>query len=732
MKLLILIYLLYFTNVINGSIFEYIFYKIGWHQADFSCPYSMPQEFVGVSKDEGDSFSMNPIIFQNLVQNQYAKYLKEQTIILGNEKKLKNIQILKFKLRELAKYIQQGNGLLTYFCSGSKDMKNVYMPVKNFHDEKIEVLRQTKTIPCTVDTCKIGLFFVHNMNCDEYCFNKFARVDKISRIFYIVFEPDDQNKGIYFEGVSGDFFPLVPCPYHNWVVAAYITRYQVRGYVVKGGQSAGKEFFDTNVYIPAFAVTNTHHHNKYFVCGELIQEGEKNIEIGFKVTLNNLENNELRGNNIKIEGGKVYCKGKVVDQKNSYGYVDSSYNIISGKSEMIYFGEGFKFYYNQIILVYKSTSNELFREERVLLIFKKQIFKNYQPECAGYIKNVKMEFTFEIDKKEVLDVHTKKLEGDKEVAVVFLNKNYIEKGKIDIRCRGVKAGGRDARFDDFYELTFKTKLQRVLDDTLKENTQPALSELIFSSESDNVFGLYSCQIDCPGNCAGKNNLQDRNIMLLPESIFEATTNTKIYTDSKEYLVCDLKVNNFGELKFMHIQYRGKEKISYDVVRNIPEDGFKNNKSAIIYVGNKYKFTDGTTVECNYTAFDRPYMYQKKVMQYNDLRNQIDQVGNKILVPIIAGVGAAVFIIILVIVLVTFRIIKRRKKIKLLSKATSASGASSMSKSEFTRSTMSRSLSKSRGTRSKYSNSNSKSNKSNSSTYKTKGSKSKSKTGSFVG
>uniref|UniRef100_A0A0K0EMH7 Uncharacterized protein n=1 Tax=Strongyloides stercoralis TaxID=6248 RepID=A0A0K0EMH7_STRER len=734
MKLVVLIYLLYFIYFVNGSFIEYILKKLNLRRADFSCPNSMPQQFIGVAVNEIGAFSTHPLHHKNLGVKE-NEILKPKELKFVTKKIFNNIEVVKFRIKDIGSNVGSSIGILLYFCSGTSPMNDVYSVIKDFKNEDYAVQYIDQAISCTIDICRVGLYINQVIGGHGDITTRVKESNSFDKSYYLVFEPDEEHKGIYFAGISGDFFPLVPCPYYNWVATAFLTRYHPKDYIIKGGQSGGDHFYDTNIFVPAFSLTRSEHDKTHFICGELIQETVKNVEVGFNVKPNNLEHSLVKGKEIEMKDGKITCDGKELDQKSSFGYVDSKDNLMSGKSEVLYFGEGFKFYHNQIVLVYDNAPARVVRHRRFWEIFNDKSFENYSPKCAGYVIDVKMEFTLELNKKETLDVNMKKRKNGEEVPVVYMSSKHIESGKVDARCRGIKAGGRDARFDDFFEISFKTKLQKVVDPNLKVNDQPVLSELIISSESDDVFGLYSCELDC-SNCEGKKSLADRNIILLPKELFTATVNVKAYSDSKDILSCPLEVNNVGELRYMNVLYKGQTKISYDVVKDSPADIFKKNETSINYTGNKHKLTDGTIVECNYTAFNSPYMLQKKVIQYNELRDQKDHVGSKILVPIIIAVGVAIFVIIIIIILVTLRIIKRRKKIKLLSQATSASGASSMSKSEFTRSSMTKSSSTSKTKRkpkkSKSSASKSKNSKSAYSSSLSKGSKSKSKTGSFAG
>uniref|UniRef100_A0A0K0F4C8 6-cysteine protein n=1 Tax=Strongyloides venezuelensis TaxID=75913 RepID=A0A0K0F4C8_STRVS len=155
-------------------------------------------------------------------------------------------------------------------------------------------------------------------------------------------------------------------------------------------------------------------------------------------------------------------------------------------------------------------------------------------------------------------------------------------------------------------------------------------------------------------------------------ILEYNEVTNIQVDKKDILeVTIMKDDKNKEIPVVYLNNYYKEK---DKIKNV----FKKNNTSVEYVGNKHEMADLTDVTCSYTTFGKPYILQTKVIHYNNIINQSDDVGNKILDLIIISVGVAALIIIRIILVITFRIIKGRKKVRLLSKASSACDASSMS------------------------------------------------------
>uniref|UniRef100_A0A0N5C411 ZP domain-containing protein n=1 Tax=Strongyloides papillosus TaxID=174720 RepID=A0A0N5C411_STREA len=580
-----------------------------------------------------------------------------------------------------------------FFCDkGGKKLNNVHITLKNYVSEKVGLHFVDNSVQCSIEACRIGLYLKHHKKITSENVKDLKHID---HSYYVVIVPDEEHKGLYYTGLDNEvdemkgFFPLVPCPYHNWVGTAFLTQYKVRESIINNGQLI-KDNEDSNILIPAFRISSEPYFQNHFVCGKLLQIDHDPVDIGFKIDLIDPSGLKEKIKNkakhkITLHGNEIKCDGNKINTKTSFGFLDKEYILNSKESLMTYFNEKFEFYHGQLILEYDEVTN-IQQQKYFLSLFKQdsEIVK-HSPKCYGYIDDLKQtfEFTFRIDKKDILDVTIMKDDKNNEVPVVYLNDYYKEKGKISVECYVVKSGDKDKNFNGYYNKAYKTKLQRVVQQELKHNDQPEVNELIISSENDKLFGIYICQLECNG-CNKNDYVKDRNILLLPSTLFNVSSDIKVYSDSKNYLSCRLNIDKFGQLKSMSIIYKGKSKIEYDAIRNTPEDVFKKNDTSVEYVGNKYEMADLTYVTCSYTAFGKPYILQTKVMHYNELRSQSDDVGNKILVPIIISVGVGVFIIIGIILLITFRIIKRRKKVKLLSMASSASDASSMSGSRFSK------------------------------------------------
>uniref|UniRef100_A0A0N4ZZ98 Glyco_hydro_38C domain-containing protein n=1 Tax=Parastrongyloides trichosuri TaxID=131310 RepID=A0A0N4ZZ98_PARTI len=554
---------------------------------------------------------------------------------------------------------------------------------------------------CSINVCAIGLYFRHTgVNTET-----FKALTGINEAFYLTIDPTKMKKYFVFEGVhtvkDEELFPLVQCPYKNWISSSFLTRFEPDDHIINNGILVSGNNF-RSIFLPAFQLSSRDEHKNIFPCGKLLQGIGLNelkldpIQVGFKIKDSmNIKPTKT----INFDQENLKYDGNILTPRFTFIYIGKEHNTKSQENKMFHFGKTQKkLYYGAIILSYEQPS---ITDEETSFTSTHHNLKVIKPTYVGKLENIKMKFTLKV-KTSILKVENIVNSNNENIDVIFLDKGYLNpenKTQLTVKCQGYFDGTGSSMFDEYFDYAFKTKLNK-LKNNMKSTDIPKDSKGLdffdMSLISGELYGRYFCQLDTQN---GNEIIPSREVILLPKIKEKASIVINVYSaDDKYNMFCESIKDNFATLKKVVAILKDNKKIEYDVITNKPEGFFDVNKTHIILKKDKFEMENKINIMCDYDAFNYPYMEYTKVMSFEPPKGPPT---NDIMIPIILGIGGSVLLLIVIVVLISLRIVKRRRKIKLLSQASSAVGASSMSESKFSkssvggsRSTMSKSKSKS--------------------------------------
>uniref|UniRef100_A0AAF5CV45 Ig-like domain-containing protein n=1 Tax=Strongyloides stercoralis TaxID=6248 RepID=A0AAF5CV45_STRER len=551
-------------------------------------------------------------------------------------------------------------GMEFYFCPFDKVEKHLYYFISyNGTNSIAKVNRYNK---CNLEQCDIG-FHLHKQNTDS---DKLKKGGTIDYALYIALKvkPDEP---ILFTGVKiyKNAFPLVPCPYINWIPKLANSSFVPSSYVNENTMKLMFDF-DKHILVPAYMLTQ----QLTFICGNIKQLYMHDVSVGFQFTEDDEETNPSI---VKAYNDVIICDKKDISNYQLFGYLENAYNIDSDVPIMKYLKNDYKFYSGQKI--YSYDGGKIFAERILAMQSKKSspqgnIFVKsskpheiyyYKPACYGTI----------LDKSAVLKPKVSNIVQKESDKMVFKITNQGVNAGNKISCHAVVEDDYNGRFSDFYVKRYKTKIQRVKDSKGQPVNESKAFEIPIIDDADKFYGTYKCELENPGSVK---LISEKEFVILPGEVLIHKNDIYLSNNDKDALRCDLKSAENLTLYELRVRFDNGRNFKYSYFKKEESNEiFKLEKDYVTY--NLPSFNDlknGIVISCLFgLPGGKNSMYETTYYLKNDIvvskpvidsssnsKNSENSENSKMFIIIGCAVGVLVVLVIIIAIIIV--ILKKKK------------------------------------------------------------------------
>uniref|UniRef100_A0A0K0EMG0 Ig-like domain-containing protein n=1 Tax=Strongyloides stercoralis TaxID=6248 RepID=A0A0K0EMG0_STRER len=581
---------------------------------------------------------------------------------------LKKVHFIEVPLEKLYALINTANGRDFHYTDQS-GIAFLYCPINKLEEHtyyftnyngKISINKLYGSNRCSLGYCELGLYLYKNNTSPD----KLNQGGTIDNALYIALKAGPGMALIFHHvKIYKDAFPLVPCPYINWILKLFETSF-VPSYYVNRDTIELKEDFDRHRLVPAFMQTYQkvglfHELMPAFICGNIKQQENSDVPVGFQI----IKSNEPSPTgSVKTDNDKILCMNQDISKYYLFGFLNNTYNIDSDVPIMKYLKNDFKFYSEQIIYAYDHE--EVLRDREKALqskdpspkasLFDRAYFDNqiyyYKPICYGKVNN----------KSAILKPKVSSIVQRESGEMVFKIANQGVNAGSKISCHAVVDDDYNGRFSEFYAKRYRTKIQRIKDSKGQPVNENKVYEIPIIDDADKFYGTYKCELENPGSV---DLILEKEFVILPGEALIYKKDIYISSNDKDALKCDLKSKENLELSELRVNIDDEKILKYNYFeKEESNEIFKLKKDYVTYKPSSFKdLKNGTVLSC---IFGLPggnnslYIttYYLKDVETSDSNDDSSNTKMFIIIGCAAG-GLVIFIIIIAIIIV---VIKKKK------------------------------------------------------------------------
>uniref|UniRef100_A0A0N5CAJ2 EGF-like domain-containing protein n=1 Tax=Strongyloides papillosus TaxID=174720 RepID=A0A0N5CAJ2_STREA len=433
---------------------------------------------------------------------------------------------------------------------------------------------------CSLKICEIGIYYRPYTQITQDGILNFE--DK--EAYYVVLSNTEEEKDIIFGTYLYDDhnYPLIPCPYTNWIPKNILTKFIPSNYVIENGIEFPYNDYDRHRFVPGIPSSKN---GSILYCGKIYQPNFKEINVGVQLKLNR---KNTTYNNIEVTTTGVKCSDNKTYSNNIFSYTPDNTNYYGNNRELKKFHpEIDRIYSGQMMLIYKEDNirqmiGVIDHEEIRNEFFDNR--KKVEPICSGIVPDKIATLHLKIDDEKISFKKT-----DSGIMLVKIDVKSRRNKMLHVGCHAVVDDASDNRYENFYLkrykfVLFKGKLSNF-------NSSNNLDKINISSIMDpkNIYGYYSCGMDKDKK---NSNIRESEFVLLPEKqviLIEPVTNISKANNS---FFCYKNYMEIGDLSVIKIElHSGRELNNLD-----NPSSFAANESLIFDDYNDYNNGDLSVIK----------------------------------------------------------------------------------------------------------------------------------------
>uniref|UniRef100_A0AAF5CQ02 Uncharacterized protein n=1 Tax=Strongyloides stercoralis TaxID=6248 RepID=A0AAF5CQ02_STRER len=560
---------------------------------------------------------------------------------------------------------------------------NLYQTITVGHPKKEHLIQSTLNT-CHLLHCQNGFIFIHS---------KKSGMDiielKISDFTQIVYEKFITDSGKLLFGpinIEGNHFPLILCPYYDWVNTFSKVTFNPKE---KNGIKYSS-FGNSHILLPIYP---RHSYSTMFICGEMEYIDETKLDIGYEIIIEK-RTKKLEVKELNLLKNTLSCKDELSEQSYYYfAYSINNNKEATMKNIFINNFKDFRIYHNNIIYMYDKNGKKIKELEKKGFNFLSETVNNkynypiIKPSCAKRVKPLNASLKVFTESGE--EIKFSENQENSDIKRFLIDKNIMEK-KNKYECRIVidNINGKEY-LKDFYNNVFVGKLISIDDN----GNEKIIKTLEFKKNFEG-FGKYSCILSSlDGKKLHKDSKYIKPITFetFPSEMIKEIQKTTWQSVRTIIIDCNKKIYNFAKLSDMYVIFSKTSKYKYSV-KNETVMFFEENEF-VRFKHMDYNFNENNLTKINYhciysTSSNATFTIKKSgiilekeiSILKEDNKSKTSTILIVILILLITGIFCAIIISII--------IIKKAKKAKKLRKklglnsfiSNSAMSSSSMSTS----------------------------------------------------
>uniref|UniRef100_A0A0N5A2X3 Ig-like domain-containing protein n=1 Tax=Parastrongyloides trichosuri TaxID=131310 RepID=A0A0N5A2X3_PARTI len=408
----------------------------------------------------------------------------------------------------------------------------------SFNSKNQNLIESTQS-SCYILHCEIGLYYHHNSIAGKGL--KTHKVTDFLAIFYVKVTTANNIFLITKFEYEGDRYPLVICPYNDWLSPLSGAQFILSGH--KG--RIIKKFNDRHMLLPIYPRAPN---SDKFLLGKIKYIDNTSINVGFEIKMIG-SNVNMEVQDINVINGKFVCEPS--DEETYYYHFSHSFTNGENEMEMEYVNvvsPGIpSIYHDQTIYLYKWKGSPI---EALINDGLDYNGGNDPPSLKPSCK------------KKILPLHGKMVllgENGKEIHLDDKNNKqflYVNQSELNVPqkliCSIVIENSPIEGYGiNFYKKTFREILVTAdgTNEVKKEN------QLLFTNALDD-FGAYKCTVeDVNKGELHKHHTFIKELTFEAVPIFDSIINRTISWDNTEGVVieCSNKIKGFATLKEMTVK-----------------------------------------------------------------------------------------------------------------------------------------------------------------------------------
>uniref|UniRef100_A0A0K0FPB8 6-cysteine protein n=1 Tax=Strongyloides venezuelensis TaxID=75913 RepID=A0A0K0FPB8_STRVS len=437
---------------------------------------------------------------------------------------------------------------------------------------------------CQMSYCENGLFFMSNIDVKGMYS---ARVDDFEEIFYLKFVTSDMNFRLDKLIIEGYNFPLILCPYKNWVSIRSVTKFIP--YETKGVEYAYLR--ERQILLPAYPRSDD---IDIFVCGYIKYEDGSQLTISHEIEIKNSYKIDL----IKpIKNFQDIWKCSEGESATNYHYFIYSYNV-KGYNKMRHIKKNSmnenKFYYNDTMYLYNEAFTKDFKNVEDF-VRHNYVITPIKPDCRWKLPQLKFKIQL------VSPDDSKIFDGQDGIQIMDVRENMLNKD-IYYKCKIViEEVTRYPFLSNYYDQVMEVSLVSKDDDGNK-----FFHDKIKFDKSFNGFKKYECEIRYKNKDFKYDHpIEKLSFMAIPSNVSITNQNETWRVKDDVVIQCQKKISNIGEIDSVRLQLSKNIFIEFSNVTtggifNVVGDFVRSNYGNLIK-SKKQKDMDikYLTTHCNY-------------------------------------------------------------------------------------------------------------------------------------
>uniref|UniRef100_A0A0N5BU08 6-cysteine protein n=1 Tax=Strongyloides papillosus TaxID=174720 RepID=A0A0N5BU08_STREA len=494
--------------------------------------------------------------------------------------------------------------IILMFCP-TKYYQTINSSLISEYEKRSLFLRYDKPRTCSLKICEIGIYY------RPYTYNTLDKILNSNEkdVFYVVINNKVREQDIKFGTYVYDNhrYPLIPCPYTNWIPNINLTKFIPSKYVMENGIQFPDEYNDRHVFVPVIPSSND---NITLYCGKIYQPNFKEINVGVKLKFGSQSTSYDK---IETTRTGVKCLNEEINPINhySFSYTPDNINYDGNSREIKKFNpEKDNIYSGQIIIVYEKATVRLTisdytsNGELTDKFFDKQ--KKVEPMCNGIVSDKEATLHLKINGK--IFNYNKTASG---IKLVKISTELYENKILHVGCHAVVDDNSGKIYEDFYLKRYKFVLFKGKLSNFSSSNKLDKINISSTMNQKNIYGYYSCRMDKNKNSS---KIKESEFVLLPEKQVIWTEPVTSISKTNNLFFCFNNYMEIGVLSVIRIELpTGSELNNLD-----NPSAFTANESLIIFDDYNDYGNGVMKLFCEYKAFNEPFILLKRKFKPEDV------------------------------------------------------------------------------------------------------------------